>query len=220
MAIALWARDGDTSGKRANFAILFTEYGTVLQYGNIVWYITYTLYYNTLTILSACGGFLFSQKSVARGALNHTKMPPSPMRCAVGENQLTETLAASKVSPPEKRSINLSSSFECNPAKIRRARRREQTVSSDWLNYCVSIALNRFATRREAHDGNSMEFSVTVPEYVGQDFSSRNGVYVPTQKVWAPVLKPVWEKLHKGFIMIIYNGRGGDFLPLFWKCVA
>ena len=85
MAIALWARDGDISGKRANFAILFTEYGTVLQYGNIVWYITYTLYHNTLTILSACGRFLFSRKSVARGALNHTKMPPSPKnKCLSG----------------------------------------------------------------------------------------------------------------------------------------
>jgi hypothetical protein len=66
---------------------LFTEYGTVLQYGNIVWYITYTLYHNTLTILSACGGFLFSQKSVARGALNpfYTKMPPSPKnKCLSG----------------------------------------------------------------------------------------------------------------------------------------
>ncbi len=40
-----------------------------LQYGNNVWYITYTLYHNTLTILSACGGFLSSWKSVARRAL-------------------------------------------------------------------------------------------------------------------------------------------------------
>jgi len=72
-------------GKRANFAILFTEYGTVLQYGNNVWYITYTLYHNTLTILSACRGFLFSRKSVARGELNHTKMPPSPKnKCLSG----------------------------------------------------------------------------------------------------------------------------------------
>ena len=63
------------------FAILFTEYGTVLQYGTIVWYITYSLLKYTY-ILSACGEFLFSRKSVARGALHpfYIETPPFPQK--------------------------------------------------------------------------------------------------------------------------------------------
>jgi hypothetical protein len=68
------------------FAILFTEYGTVLQYGNIVWYITCSLLKYTY-ILSACGEFLFSQKSIARGALHpfYIETPPfPPKKCLSG----------------------------------------------------------------------------------------------------------------------------------------
>jgi hypothetical protein len=43
-----------------------------------------TLYKNTLTILSACGGFLSSRKSVARGALQpflpKRPLPPPPQK--------------------------------------------------------------------------------------------------------------------------------------------
>jgi hypothetical protein len=57
-----------TMATMTTFHIIF--YIITIWYGNIV--ILYgtqlTIYYNTLTIISACEGFLSSQKSVARGA--------------------------------------------------------------------------------------------------------------------------------------------------------